>query len=276
MPKKQNSPSGKRIGKGRKDRYIREIALQCATVGGLFMRFSSSYGVIVLAAVGLAGFAGCSLEAESLFASSFPNANSGGAGGKGGDGGLGGAAGEGGAAQSSTSSSSSSSASSSSSGGLNQQACGQCSFQACQQEIFACGQACQGYFTCIQGCMDATCANDCVAKFPEGKPIQDCTCKSCTADCGALCDSGSGSSSSSSSSSSGASCSTCSQLLQGNLGQPCPGSGQLIGAVFTCACQQNCAMACGTTCQSGAQPDQTCFACVGQKCGSELQACLQD
>ncbi len=237
------------------------------------MRLSSNVG-IVLAAVGLAAVAGCSLEAESLFASSFPKASSGGAGGQGGDGGLGGAAGGGGKDQSS--SSSSSSASSSSSGGVDPQACGQCSFQACQTEIFACGQACQGYFSCVQGCMDATCANDCVTKFPQGKPIQDCTCKSCPADCGALCDSGSSSSSSSSSSTSGAMCSTCSQLLQGNLGQPCPGSDQLIGALFTCTCQQNCTMACGATCQGGGQPDQTCFTCVGQKCGTQLQACLQD
>jgi hypothetical protein len=237
------------------------------------MRFSSKDAVLVIAALGLVGFAGCSSEAESLFGRTNPVA-SGGAGGQGGEGGGGGAAGEGGKGQSSSSSSSSSSSNSSSSGGVNQQACGQCAFQACQQEIFACGQACQGYFSCIQGCMDVTCADDCVAKFPEGKPIQDCTCKGCPVDCGGLCPSGSGSSSSSSSS--GGMCSTCSQLLQGNVAQPCPGSDQLIFALFGCACQQNCTAECGAVCQGGGQPDQTCFGCVGQKCGTELQACIQD
>jgi hypothetical protein len=236
------------------------------------MRFSSSHAVLVITAVALAGFAGCSSEAESLFGRTLPNANSGGAGGKGGDSGLGGAGGQGGTAETSSSSSSSSS-----SGMVDPQKCGTCSFQACQTEIFACGQKCQGFLSCIQACTDSTCANDCETKYPEGKPIYDCSCSSCTTDCGGLCPSGSGSGSSSASgSSSGATCSTCSQLLQGKLGQPCPGSDQLIFALYGCACQQNCTMQCGTLCQGQGQPSTTCVACAAQFCGAELQACIQN
>ncbi|MBK9264143.1 MAG: hypothetical protein IPM54_30630 [Polyangiaceae bacterium] len=123
----------------------------------------------------------------------------------------------------------------------------------------------------MQNCTDKACADECLKQSPQGQPVYDCTCKSCTNDCGGLCDSGS----SSSSSSGMPTCSSCSDLLQGNLGQPCDGSAQLIGALYACACQQNCTMECGTICQGG-QPDQTCLGCVSQKCGSELGACLQD
>ncbi len=241
------------------------------------MRFSSKEVVVVVTALGLAVFAGCVSDAESVFSTPYPSDNKGGSGGEGGKSSGGGMGGEGTttASSSSSSSSTSSSSSASSSGGVNQQACGQCSFQACQTEIFACGQACQAFGSCIQGCMDSTCAADCVTKYPEGKPIYDCTCKSCSADCGGLCPAGS-SSSSTSSSSSGATCSKCSDLLQGNLGLPCSGSDQLIFALYGCACNQNCPMQCSGVCQGGGTPDQTCLFCVGQACGKELQACLQD
>lgn len=238
------------------------------------MRFSSKEAVVVVAALGLAVFAGCVSEADSVFSTPYPSDNKGGSGGEAGKGG-GGSGGEGGKTGSSSSSSSSSSASSSSSGGVNPQACGSCSFQACQAEIFACGQACQGFAGCIQGCMDSVCANDCITKFPEGKPIYDCTCKSCTNDCGGLCPAGS-STSSSSSSSSGAMCSKCGDFLQGNLGTPCPGSDQKIFALYSCTCNQNCPMQCGAVCQGGGTPDQTCLGCVALSCGQELQACVQD
>ena len=271
------------------------------------MRSSWTPGLLSIV-VGLGSFAACGshVEVDSLFASGGAAGNAtggaGGQGGQGGQGGLGGAGGAGGAggqggnggAASSSSASTGPGSSSSSAGtggqggqggGFDPQACGQCSFGACQAEIFACGQSCQGFLGCAQNCTDGLCVDDCLTQHPQAQPVYDCTCAACDAQCGTFCDgAGGGSSSSSTSTTSssasgtggdGPACSTCSELLQGGMDPPCAGSDTLIGALLTCTCQQSCTTECATSCQGG-QPTQACFGCVQQQCGQQLNACLQD
>lgn len=243
----------------------------------------SSWGLWVACAasvsVGAFFFMGCASDAESVFS----GVSTTGAGGKGGEGGTAqGGAGQGGSMMSSASSSSASStassstsASSSSSGGFDPQACGTCAWQSCQAQIIACGAACQGFLSCSQSCMDKACVDACLQQSPQAKPVYDCTCASCSADCGSFCGGGTSSSSSSASSSSGAACAKCGDILQGSPNPPCQGSDTLAGALFTCTCQMNCTAECSSSCQGG-QPSQACFGCVQQKCGMQLNACLQD
>lgn len=227
-------------------------------------------------ALGFVVLGGCSSEAESLFAGGQTT-------GGGGTGGMG----QGGAtassaqstsasstsASSSSSTAASTSASSSSSGGFDPQACGTCAFQACQAEIFACGQTCQSFATCAQNCTDKPCIDACLAQYPQAVPAYNCTCASCAADCGTYCSAATGSSSASSGG--GPACAKCGDILQGSQDPPCQGSDTLAGSLFVCTCQQSCTAECGSSCQGG-QPSQTCLGCVQQKCGMQLNACLQD
>ncbi|MRG94768.1 hypothetical protein [Polyangium spumosum] len=267
------------------------------------MRKSLPLGLLsLLLGLGSVAACGADVQVDSLFASGGTTGSSvGGAGGQGGVGGVGGAGGQGGVgaqggqggAASSSSAVTGTGPSSSSAGtggqggqggGFDPEACGQCSFGNCQAEIFACGQACQGFLGCAQNCADSLCVDDCLTQYPQAEPVYDCTCASCSAQCGSFCDgAGGGSSSSSSTTSSSASgtgggggaCSTCSEILQGGMNTPCDGSAALLGALFNCTCQQSCVNECSGLCQGG-QPSQACFGCVQQGCGQELNACLQD
>ncbi|MDI1477116.1 hypothetical protein [Polyangium sp. y55x31] len=263
------------------------------------MRTSFHLGLLSIV-LGLGSVAACAAEVESLFASGGTAGANGGAGGvggaggqgglggMGGQGGLGGAGGQGGAASSSSSAATGTGPSSSSAGtggqggqggGFDPQACGTCAFGACQNEIFACGQACQGFFGCAQNCTDKPCVDDCLTQYPQAQPAYDCTCGSCSAQCGSYCDGAASTTASSSASGTGGggpACSTCSEVLQGGGNDPpCQGSDTLLGALFTCTCQQSCTTECASSCQGG-QPSQACLGCVQQKCGQQLNACLQD
>ncbi|MDC3954514.1 hypothetical protein [Polyangium jinanense] len=266
------------------------------------MRTSFHLGLLAIV-LGLGSVAACAAEVESLFASGGTTGGNGGAGGvggaggqgglggAGGQGGLGGAGGQGGAASNSSSAATGTGPSSSSAsgtggqggGGFDPQVCGQCAYGACQAEIFACGQTCAGFISCAQNCTDKLCVDDCLTQYPQAQPVYDCTCGSCSAQCGSYCDGASTSSSSTTTSSSasgtgggGSACSTCSEILQGGGNDPpCQGSDVLLSEFFNCTCQQNCTTECASSCQGG-QPSQACFGCVQQKCGQQLNACLQD
>jgi hypothetical protein len=253
------------------------------------MRSYLSLGFLLFAASAILG---CGADVQTLF--SGGNAGGGGQGGSGGAGGQGGAGqgGQGGATVSSNSAaqgtgpasaSSSASGQGGSGGGFDPQACGQCAFANCQTELFTCGTACQPFATCAQNCADKPCIDDCLTQYPQAQPVYDCTCASCAPDCGSYCGGGSGSSTSasstavsSSSSTGGGACSTCSETLNGGMNPPCPGSDQLLGALFQCTCQQSCTIPCGTSCQGGGQPSTQCLGCVQSNCGTQLNACLQD
>jgi hypothetical protein len=207
---------------------------------------SGLFGMSLLVACGGTG------DSSTLFGTGGVSA--GGAGGAGGATGVGGAgmggAGQGGAvtssgsatgagpasssSSSSSSSASASSSSSASSGGFDPQACGQCSFGNCQAEIFACGQACQGFANCTQSCADKACVDACLMQYPEAKPTYDCTCASCMAECGNFCPSGGSSASSSTGAGGGGpACATCGDVLQGSQDTLCEGSGTLVQDLFT-------------------------------------------
>jgi hypothetical protein len=259
---------------------------------------------LILGLLGVSALTACSpSETASVFGSGAATSGPGGAGGEGGAGtaatsgsssnGSGGgssnssssSSGSGSSsvaasgASASVSSSAASSSSSSGAGGFDPQQCGQCAFGACQTEIFACGQACQPFLTCSQACADKACVDECLEKTPQAKPVYECTCAACAADCGSYCGGGgsgnSGSSASSSSSGGGGACATCGDILQGSAETPCQGSDQLAFALYNCTCMMSCKSECATSCQGGGV-DQACTNCTQSQCGKQLSACLAD
>ncbi len=75
--------------------------------------------------------------------------------------------------------------------------CQQCGQNNCQNAAFQCfqqsgQQECQNWITCVGGCADSACFDNCTAMYPGGQVIADCACTSCAADCGALCAGGGG------------------------------------------------------------------------------------
>ena len=78
------------------------------------------------------------------------------------------------------------------------------------------------------------------------------------------------------SSTSTSSCTTCADVLAGDIPQSaeelCPGVESLFTEVISCLCMGACSESCTSFCQSF-QLDSTCSSCGSQFCSAELSAC---
>jgi len=69
-------------------------------------------------------------------------------------------------------------------------------------------------------------------------------------------------------------CVTCSQALQGQMGNLCAGAAQLLETLNECVCSDKCIVQCTTTCTLDVSPGPVCQNCVSNQCGGELNDCF--
>jgi hypothetical protein len=123
---------------------------------------------------------------------------------------------------------------------------------------------------CVTGC-DAECGDNACMALAADQACQGCIFTSCGAEAQACLQDGGP-----------APCISCDDVLQG--GDPAdactmngpPSSSELVDAFTDCACVTGCAMECDQACMPNGMADNTCLACLGQTCQTELTECQND